>query len=156
MRKKITPQPRPAPVPDEAWLDLNRMALIEVTSEEDGYPIECALLEKASEGWRAADAGTQTIRVIFDEPQTLRRIWLVFEDMENTRTQEFLLRWSLSIEHSFREIVRQEWNFSRPDSVREVEKYSVELCEVAVLELIIEPDKGHGRARASLRSFRLG
>jgi hypothetical protein len=40
--------------------------------------------------------------------------------------------------------------------VREVENYSVGLREVAVLELIIEPDKGHNRARASLLSLRLG
>ena len=28
----------------QAWLDLNRSALVEVTSEENGYPIESALL----------------------------------------------------------------------------------------------------------------
>jgi hypothetical protein len=156
MRKRqITLQLRPAPVPDETWLDIEGTAIVEVSSEEDGYPIESALLHENGQGWRAADAGTQIIRVVFDQLQTLRRITLVFEDMENTRTQEFVLQWSRNIEHSFHEIVRQQWNFSRPDSVREVENYSVELREVAVLELIIDPDKGHGRTRASLRSFRL-
>jgi hypothetical protein len=91
----------------------------------------------------------------FDRPQPLRRIWLVFEDSENTRTQEFVLRWSRSQERSFREIVRQPWNFSPGGSVRESEDYRVELSEVAVLELIIVPDKSGGETRASLRNFRL-
>ena len=108
-----------------------------------------------NQGWRAVNPGTQTIRLIFDEPQKLRRIWLVFEDSENTRTQEFVLRWSPNTGNSsFREIVRQQWNFSSPGSVREIEDYAVELSAVTVLELIIVPDMGSGAARASLASLR--
>jgi hypothetical protein len=92
---------------------------------------------------------------MFDEPQKLRRIRLVFEDSENTRTQEFVLRWSPNTGHSFREIVRQQWNFSPPDSIRETEDYTVELADVMLLELIIVPDKSDGEARASLASLRL-
>ena len=139
----------------QAWLDLNRSALVEVTSEENGYPIESALLERKDRGWRAANPGPQTIRLIFDEPQKLRRIWLAFEDSENTRTQEFVLRWCPDTGHSFREIVRQQWNFSPPDSTRETEDYTVELSAVTTLELIIVPDKSGGAARASLASLRL-
>jgi len=131
------------------------MALVEVTSEENGYPIESALLGTENGGCRAAISGTQTIRLIFDEPQNLKRIWLVFGDSENTRTQEFVLRWSPDSGRSFREIVRQQWNFSPPESVREVEDYAVELSAVTVLELIIVPDKRGGAARASLASLRL-
>jgi hypothetical protein len=106
-------------------------------------------------GWRAAKAGTQTIRLIFDEPQSLRRIRLVFDETETRRTHEFLLRWSADAGDSFREIVRQQWNFSPPETVREVEDYAVELSNVRVLELIIVPDKSGGKARASLESLRL-
>ena len=126
-----------------------------MTSEEDGYPIEFALLGDEKHGWRAASAGTQTIRLIFDEPQELRRIWLVFEDTENTRTQEFVLRWSPATGNSFREIVRQQWNFSSAGSVREIEDYAVELSAVKVLELIIVPDQSGGATRATLASLRL-
>jgi hypothetical protein len=129
-------------------------ALVEVTSEENGFPIESALLGVKG-GWRAANSGTQTIRLIFEEPQKLRRIWLVFEDSENPRTQEFVLRCSSDSGISFREIVRQQWNFSPPESVREVEDYAVELSAVTALELIIVPDKSVGAARASLASLRL-
>jgi hypothetical protein len=51
--------------------------------------------------------------------------------------------------------VRQQWNFSPPNSIREVEDYRVELSGVAVLELIIVPDIGRGSARASLKSLRM-
>ena len=155
MRKRqISPTPPSNPRSGQAWLDLNRVALVEVTSEENGYPIESALLEAESPGWRAANPGPQTIRLVFDEPQKLRRIWLAFEDSENTRTQEFVLRWSRDTGH-FREIVRQQWNFSPLDSAREIEDYAVELSEVMVLELIIVPDKSGGAAQASLASLRL-
>jgi hypothetical protein len=156
MRKRhITSTPQGARPSDQAWLDVDRAAVVEVTSEEEGYPIESALLPEEKGGWRAADPGTQTIRLIFDEPQRLRRIWLVFEDTKNRRTQEFVLRWSPDSGHSYREIVRQQWNFSSPGSVREVEDYRVELSAVTVLELIIVPDKNGGEARASLASLRL-
>jgi hypothetical protein len=138
----------------QVWLDLERTTSVEVTSEENGYPIESALLGTDNRGWRAASPGTQTVRLIFDEPQKLRRIRLVFEDSENRRTQEFALRWS-DTGRSFREIVRQQWNFSPPNSVRETEDYTVELSDVTILDLIITPDKSGGEVRASLASLRL-
>jgi hypothetical protein len=157
MRKRqISPSPRSVPASGQAWLDVEHAAVVEVTSEENGYPIESALLEaEENHGWRAASPGPQTIRLVFDEPQKIRRIWLVFEDSENTRTQEFVLRWCPDAGHSFREIVRQQWNFSSPDSVRETEDYTVELSAVTSLELMIVPDKSGGAARASLASLRL-
>ena len=124
-------------------------------SEEKDYPVESALVSGEMRGWRAADPGTQTIRLIFDQPQRLGRISLVFEENEIKRTQEFVLRWSPDGGRSFRDIVRQQWNFSPPDTVREVEEYQVELSDVTALELIIVPNNSGGAARASLKSLRL-
>jgi hypothetical protein len=135
---------------------LDHAALVEVTSEEEGYPIESALVGDDKRGWRAASKGSQTIRLIFDQPQRFKRIWLVFEDSENRRAQEFVLRSSQDHGNSFREIVRQQWNFSPPDSIREIEDYAVDLYEVTQLELIIVPDKSGSDARASLANLRLG
>ena len=88
-------------------------------------------------------------------PQRIRRIWLVFEETEVERSQEFVLRWFSDGGHSFREIVRQLWNFSPPETTREIEDYKVELFDV-ILELVIVPDKSRGAiARASLKSMRL-
>ena len=156
MRKSLINRiPQNAPHRDQAWMDVDRIASVEVSSEESDYPIESALLLEGKRGWRAAHLGMQTIRLIFDEPQELRRILLVFEDTENSRTQEFVLRWSPDLQHSSREIVRQQWNFSPPDSVRETEDYPVELSQVKILELMIIPDKSDREVRASLLSLRL-
>ena len=150
----IAPISQTDPASDQVWLDMDRIASVEVTSEQPGYPIESALRGE-SRGWRAANPGTQIVRMIFDQPQTLRRIWLVFEDSENARNQEFVLRWSRGQESSFREIVRQPWNFSPGGSARENEDYTIHLSEVGILELIIVPDKSGSDIRASLRSFRV-
>jgi len=79
----------------------------------------------------------------------------VFEENETARTQEFVLRWSSDGGDSFREIVRQQWNFSPLQTIREVEECQVELSNVTVLELIIVPNVSGGAARASLKSLRL-
>ena len=74
MRKRlITPSPAIVPLPDDDCLDLDRVASVDVTSEEKDYGIEGALVSEEKRGWRAADSGTQTIRLLFDEPQRLRR-----------------------------------------------------------------------------------
>src|ERR1039458_8812754 len=113
MRKRlITPSPQDAPFLDEGWLDLDGAAMVEVTSEDKQYPVESALVSGEMRGWRAAGSGSQTLRLIFDKPQRLKRIALVFEETEIERTQEFVLRWSSDGGRSFREIVRQQWNFS--------------------------------------------
>jgi hypothetical protein len=156
MRKRlITSIPAFVPPSDESYLDVDRVASVEVTSEEKDYGIESALLSGETRGWRAATPGTQTIRLIFDEPQELRCISLIFEENELKRTQEFVLRWSLDRGRSFREIVRQQWNFSPLETKREREEYQVELSGVTVLELRIVPDISGGTARASLKSLRL-
>ena len=156
MRKRlISPIPRDrAPFVGDG-LDLTNLGMVEITSEDEAHPVECALQLGERRGWRAAEPGPQTIRLLFDHPQKLKRIWLVFEETEIQRTQEFVLRWSPDYGHSFREIVRQQWNFSPPGTVRETEDYTVDLSDVTVLELRILPDQRGGAARASLASLRL-
>jgi hypothetical protein len=55
----------------------------------------------------------------------------------------------------FEKFVRQQWNFSPPNTIREVEEYRVEISDVTVLELAIVPDISRGSAHASLKSLRL-
>jgi hypothetical protein len=156
MRKRIvTPTPATVQTRGEGWLDLEHAATVEVTSEDKDFPIESSFSIESRQGWRAAEPGAQTIRLLFDEPQDLKRISLVFEDDEMMRTQEFVLRSESKVGGPFREIVRQQWNFSPPTSTRELEEYRVELSDISVLELTIVPDISGGAARASLKSFRL-
>lgn len=152
MRKSlITPTPKTARPAGEDWLDLEHA----VTSEEEGFPVESALLLGETRGWRAASSGAQTLRLVFDQPQTLKHISLVFEEEQTERTQEFVLQWSADKGGPFREIIRQQWNFSPPNVIREVEEYQLKLFDVTVLELTIVPDVSGGTARASLKSMRL-
>ena len=66
MRKHlITPISQDAPTFDEGWLDLNGTALVEVTSEDKEYPVESALVSGGTQGWRAANSGSQTVRLVF-------------------------------------------------------------------------------------------
>jgi hypothetical protein len=154
MRKRHIKPARPvAPSDRDHQLDLSTTALVEVTSEDKDYPIESALIPGESKGWRAAEPGTHTIRLVFDRPQELKRISVVFEETKISRTQEFVLRWSTEQEGTLREIVRQQWNFSPPHTITEVEEYRVDLSEVIVLEMTITPDIAGGLARASLNSL---
>ena len=139
----------------QGWLDLEHAAVVEVTSEDKDFPVESAFASEDTRGWRAAAPGSQTIRLIFDRPQRLKCVSLVFEEDERARTQEFVLRCFSEGGSTRKEIVRQQWNFSPPESIREVEAYQVDLYNVTVLELVIKPDIGGGVARASLKNLRL-
>src|SRR6266567_3656136 len=156
MRKRlVNTTPAAVQARGEGWFDLEHAATVELTSEDKDFPIESSLSLEPRQGWRAGQPGSQTIRLVFDEPQELKRISLVFEENEVTRTQEFVLRASSNPGGPFRDIVRQQWNFSSPTSTREIEDYSVELSDVALLELTIVPDISGGAVRASLKSLRL-
>ena len=154
MRKRLTISESRS-VSDQAWLNLETAATLELTSEDERHPIEAALSSRGRQGWRASGPGPQTIRLVFDQPQRLRRINLVFNEAETRRTQEFVLRWRSEADPGFREIVRQQWNFSPPQTAREIEDYQVDLASVKVLELVIVPDIGGGNTYASLENLRL-
>ena len=136
-----------------AWLDLEALAQVELTSEEAEHPIEAALAGAGS-GWRAGGSGEQVIRLLFREPLRLRRVYVRFDE-DTPRTQEFVLRWSRDGGQSYQDAVRQQYTFSPPGTTREVEEYAVDLHGVSVLELRIVPDIEKRIARASLAELRL-
>jgi hypothetical protein len=143
------------PTPAEDWLDLDRVARVEVTSEDPGCPVESALIPGRGPGWRAAGPGVQTVRLRFDEPRRVRHIRLRFSEPDRPRTQEFVLRWGAGDGPAAREVVRQQWAFSPAGSTDETEDYRVDLAGVTVLELAITPDVSGGDARASLAELRV-
>jgi len=157
MRKEIINpvRDRPPAEPQEKWLDLERAARVEVSSEDPNFPIEHALTFGGGSGWRAAEKGEQTIRLIFDEPRVLRRIRLEFVETALDRTQQFCLRWSQTPNAQPREIVRQQWNFSPDGSTHEVEDYRVNLSGVTTLELVVNPDLSSSGMPASLAAWRI-
>src|SRR6188472_4022848 len=138
MRKRITSQPQRETLPANiGWLDLAAVARVEVTSEDTAHPIESALLTIGATGWRAQSPGEQTIRLLFEAPQRLRRIRLLFREDKEARTQEFVLRWSPTADGPARDIVRQQYHFSPSGATQEFEEYRVELENVAAFELTI-------------------
>ena len=160
MRKRLisadlsnSPETRAA---EANWLDLEALAQIEITSEDAAHPIESALLKAAStSGWEAGAAGEQTIRLLFDDPVTLRRIRLLFSEEQKERTQQFAVRWSPDGGRTYREVVRQQYHFSPPDTTHELEDYAVALDAVTALELSIIPDMSGGDARATMTRLQL-
>ena len=139
----------------EHWLNLDSLAQVEVTSEDTAHPVEWGLLPKSEGGWRAAQPGPQTLRLVFYRPQRIKHLHLEFHENESARTQQFVVRWSADGGHSYREIVRQQYNFSPPDTTDEREDYAVDLDGVTSLELSIVPDISGGDARASLAQLRV-
>jgi len=136
-------------------MNLEGCAEIEVSSEDRMHPIEGALLPGNGGGWRAAAPGKQTIRVVFDAAQTVRRMRLVFLEEHRERTQEFVLRYTTTADGGTpREILRQQYNFSPIAS--EVEDYAVNLEGVKSVELEINPAINGDSVPASLAEWRIG
>jgi hypothetical protein len=143
------------PRTEQEWFDLEKVAKVEVTSEDPSFPLESVLASGKGPGWRAAQRGKQIIRIIFDKPTRLRRIRLEFSETEIARTQEFTLQWSAEPGGPFKEIVRQQWSFSPQGSTSEIEDYQVNLDSVSVLELTLKPDLTPANAFATLASWRM-
>ena len=158
MRKSIVSPSAVATTPiSEVWRDLERIARVEISSEDEQFPIEHALGKKETTGWRAAETGPQLIRLQFDEPQNIKRLRLRFVERAAERTQEFAV--FAGTGSQLKEIVRQQWTFSPYGSTEETEDYTVNLSGITTLELKIDPDRSHdpkqSREYASLQSLRL-
>ena len=150
--KRVRPAPTPPALFEAAWLNLAEGVEVELTSEDPERPIEGALLPDGTGGWRAATPGPQTISLIWAVPIRLHRIRLVFEELSQTRTQEFVLR--ASTRTGNREIVRQQFTFSPPHTTIEREEYAAELADVSRVQLEIIPAIDGGDAVATLKEWR--
>jgi hypothetical protein len=137
------------------WIRLDEAAEIEITSEADGHPVEAALMPGDARGWLAGGPGPQTIRILFNEPRPVQQVRVVIEENTRERTQQFVLRAAASPGGAWRELARQQFNFSPGGASREHEDYVLRLPAVAALELTIVPDISGGDARASLQQLRV-
>src|ERR1700730_1774238 len=158
MRKSIvSPSAVATPPISDLWRDLERIARVESSSEDDRFPIEHALGKKETTGWRAAGTGPQLIRLHFDEPLNIKRLRLHFVDRATERSQEFAVFAGSGSE--LKEVVRQQWTFSPYGSTEEIEDYPVHLRVITTLEVRIDADRSHdpkqSQAYASLQSLKL-
>jgi hypothetical protein len=136
------------------WLDVKALARVEATSEDSRYPINSAF-EEDGHGWRAIEVGEQTIRLVFDEPRRIQRIWLCFIEPDTERTQEFTLQWSTDQTDALRPLIQQQWNFNPTGSIIQIEDHEVNLYGVWMLHLIVRPEIKRGPAVATIASWRL-
>ena len=68
MRKRIiAPGLGEVAAAEPGWMDLERLAQVEITSEDVDHPIESALIPGMTSNWRAAQPGEQTIRLRWPE-----------------------------------------------------------------------------------------
>lgn len=145
MRKEFITAQGQRTVTPAPWLDLDQIATVEITSENDLFPIEHALGHTVSTGWCAATTGPQIVRLRFDQPQQIHRIEIHIADRASERSQEL----TLSVEMAGmgrQEVLRQQFNFSPHGSTEELEQLSVSLAHVTALELRIDPDRAHNPA----------
>jgi hypothetical protein len=76
MLKRIIGQETQVVAPSEPqWFNVDALAPVEVSSEEAEHP------------------GPQTVRLVFDQPQRIKRLHLEFHEDGLQRTQQFVLRW---------------------------------------------------------------
>jgi hypothetical protein len=136
------------------WLSPADLRGIEASSADHGHPIEQVLTAGTHGGWRAAQPGRQVVRVHFRAPRRLRRVVLEFRTSGAERTQEYALRCRSDGDLSDRELVRQQWNFSRTAPC-ETEDHCVDLAAVTTLEIEITPDVADAAAYATLARLRL-
>lgn len=157
MRKQILDTKSPIVTPPATEeLDVAALATAVISSEAPDHPVEQAFDAQRGPGgtrWKAASDGEQTLILAFDVPQLLREVVLEVEETEVSRTQELTLAVSADGGKNYREIVRQEFNFSPPHTTFERENWRIEAPPVTHLRLWINPDKGGRPCRASLTSL---
>ncbi len=152
MRKNVLPSSNASTnsAPSGGWFNLDGIAVAEISSEDPAHPFESALDETTEVGWRAAHPGPQLIRLKFDTPQLIRRLRLVIKDNSAERSQELAV-FASSPGAGRKQVLRQQWNFSPGGSNTEVEDSALNLPEVSVLELEIDPGRHDNQQFATLQ-----
>jgi hypothetical protein len=146
----------PALMPGE--IDIAAVAAVQVTSEAPEHPVDFAFDHHRGPGgnrWIAGEPGEQTLILAFDAPQAIRRVALEVEEPEVARTQELQLAVSTDGGRTYREVLRQEYNFSPPGTSFEREDWTLDAVGVTHLRLMIRPDKGSKPCRATITSLAL-
>ena len=91
--------------------------------------------------------------LVFDTPQTMHQMIVEVEEPEVSRTQELRLSVSHDGGQTYRELRRQEYNFSPPGTTFEREDWALLAEKVTHLQLWMKPDKGGKPCRATLTSL---
>jgi hypothetical protein len=156
LRKQIISKRSEEPTSLQGEIPIADVATVQVTSEAADHPIDHAFDRSRGPGasrWIADAPGEQSVVLVFDSPRTIRQIGLEVEELTVSRTQELAVSVSADGGRTYRELVRQEFNFSPPGTSFERERWSVSADAVTHLRLEIKPDKGGRVGRATLTSL---
>ena len=140
----------------EGEIPVAAVATVLVTSETPDHPIDNVFDRRKGPGgsrWVAEMPGEQVVILAFDVPQRISKVSLEVEEQTMSRTQELALSVSMDGGKTYRELVRQEYNFSSPGSTFEREEWTVSTDMVTHLRLWIKPDKGNKVCKATLTSL---
>jgi hypothetical protein len=158
LRKQILRAQTPAPASRAGEKDIAATATVMVTSETADHPIDNAFDSQRGLGasrWVAAEPGDQTLIVAFDTPERLRQVCLEVEEPDVSRVQELQVAISCDGGATYRDLLRQEYNFSPSGATFEREEWAVDAEGVTHVRIVIRPDKGGKPCRATLTSLAL-
>lgn len=156
LRKHIFKDIQNRSVPQSGEIDIAATTTVQVTSEDSAHPIDNVFDCRRGPGgsrWVAEEPGEQTLLLAFDTPPTIHQIILEVEEPEVSRTQELWLSVSRDGGQTYRELRRQENNFSPPGTTFEREDRAMLAEGVTHLQLWMKPDKGGKPYRATLASL---
>src|SRR5215470_7549317 len=119
LRKHIIPAGSAGarPAAENGRLHIPTLATVFVTSESPENPVDHLFDGRDGPGgtrWVASMEGEQTLILLFDAPQTIREVALEAEEPSVSRTQVTTLALSQDGGQTYREVLRQEFNFSTP------------------------------------------
>jgi hypothetical protein len=153
LRKQLI-KSAPALMPGE--INVVTAATVLVTSEDPEHPVDHAFDSHRGLGgtrWIAGEPGEQTLIVAFDGTEAVGRVILEVEEPEVVRTHELQLAISSDGGRTYRDVLRQEYNFSPPGTTFEREDWAVSAAGATHLRLQVKPDKGDKPCRATLTSL---
>jgi hypothetical protein len=153
LRKQLI---KSAPVLMPGEINVVTAATVLVTSEDPEHPVDHAFDSHRGLGgtrWIAGEPGEQTLIVAFDAPEAVGRVILEVEEPEVVRTQELQLAISSDGGRTYRDVLRQEYNFSPPGTTFEREDWAGSAAGATHLRLQVKPDKGDKPCRATLTSL---
>ena len=157
LRKHIFKALPSLPLPQQLGeIDITATATVQVTSEDSAHPIENVFDHRRGPGgsrWVAEEPGEQTLILAFDTPQIIHQTIVEVEELEVSRTQELQLSVSHDGGQTYRELRRQEYNFSPPGTTFEREDWAVTAAGVTHLQLWMKPDKEGKPCRATLTAL---
>lgn len=139
-------------------IDVAAIATVLVTSEDPNHPIDHAFDGQRGPGssrWISDQPGDQTVILAFDAPQAIRTLRVEVDEPNVSRTQQMEVSISTDGGATYRHLIRQEYNFSPPETSYEREQWTIAAAGVTHLQLMIKPDKGGRAGRATLTALAL-